>query len=418
MNITGKFFVAIAIIYNTPVVTLSQWENIKTLDGGNPYVFLGSPNGEKLYAGNFWGLYLSSNNGESWSQLSEFPFYGSVHSLVIQGSILFAGTYQFGIFRSDDGGANWTAVNKGIEDIYENASVMSLVCDDSSIYAALFPKYGVYMSSNNGDTWKAINTNLDTTNVRTLALSHTTIYAAGGGSNGKGVLFCSTNRGASWVNKTSALSSQYQIDAVLAIDSNVFVGTYDNGICRSTNNGNDWSTANSGLNQYKISCFASSDNGIYVGLREGGVYVSSDNGDSWTSADHGGPGSITCLAPSGNYLFASDYYSSGVWRCSWDNLLNVNPTADRIPDKIFLFQNYPNPFNPTTAIDYQLPTRSDVTLKVYNVLGEEVSTLVNQKQEAGNYHVIFSGSGLPSGIYFYRLDAGYFKETKKLILLK
>ena len=83
-----------------------------------------------------------------------------------------------------------------------------------------------------------------------------------------------------------------------------------------------------------------------------------------------------------------------------------------------LSQNYPNPFNPTTMIDYQLPINSHVVLKVFDVLGREVKTLVNGRQNAGNHAVAFDGSRLPSGVYFYRLQAGSYSSTKKLLLLK
>jgi len=90
----------------------------------------------------------------------------------------------------------------------------------------------------------------------------------------------------------------------------------------------------------------------------------------------------------------------------------------RIPEIFSLFQNYPNPFNPTTTIKYQIPEISIVTLKVYDVLGSEVATLVNEKRLAGTYEVEFDGNGLLSGIYFYHLRAGSFVETKKMILIK
>lgn len=83
-----------------------------------------------------------------------------------------------------------------------------------------------------------------------------------------------------------------------------------------------------------------------------------------------------------------------------------------------LYNNYPNPFNPSTVISYQLPALSQVTLKVYDVLGREVATLVNQKQVAGNYEVEFNAKGLSSGIYFYKMTAGNFTSIKKMILLK
>jgi len=81
-------------------------------------------------------------------------------------------------------------------------------------------------------------------------------------------------------------------------------------------------------------------------------------------------------------------------------------------------QNYPNPFNPSTKISYQIPTKNLVTLKVYDILGREVATLVNAQQNAGQYVATFDGSRLASGVYFYRIQAGTYINTKKLLLLK
>ena len=83
-----------------------------------------------------------------------------------------------------------------------------------------------------------------------------------------------------------------------------------------------------------------------------------------------------------------------------------------------LKQNYPNPFNPSTIISYSIPQNAFVTLKVYNILGNEVSTLVNEQKAAGNYNVTFNASQLSTGIYFYTLQSENYSETKKLILMK
>ena len=111
----------------------------------------------------------------------------------------------------------------------------------------------------------------------------------------------------------------------------------------------------------------------------------------------------------------------------WYQAKTINTEVEQITDdlpKIYnLFQNYPNPFNPSTIIKYSIPnveTRhaSSVQLKVYNVLGQEVITLVNEQQKPGHYEVIFDATNLPSGTYFYRITAGNFIATKKLLLLK
>jgi Secretion system C-terminal sorting domain len=83
-----------------------------------------------------------------------------------------------------------------------------------------------------------------------------------------------------------------------------------------------------------------------------------------------------------------------------------------------LNQNYPNPFNPSTTISFSLKEKSFVTLKVFDILGKEVSTVVNEQLPTGTHQIEFDGSGLKSGIYFYEIRANYFRDVKKLLLLK
>jgi len=97
--------------------------------------------------------------------------------------------------------------------------------------------------------------------------------------------------------------------------------------------------------------------------------------------------------------------------------VDVEPVASII-NYYKLQQNYPNPFNPTTTIKYQIPELSFVILKVYDVLGNEIETLVNKEKAVGNYEVNFNAASLPSGVYFYRLQAGNFVDIKKMVLLK
>jgi hypothetical protein len=92
--------------------------------------------------------------------------------------------------------------------------------------------------------------------------------------------------------------------------------------------------------------------------------------------------------------------------------------STKLPKEFNLSQNYPNPFNPSTKIEFKLPHKSFVTLKVFDVLGNEIATLVNEEKPSGSYEVEFDASKLPSGIYFYRIQAGSFVETKKMLLLR
>jgi photosystem II stability/assembly factor-like uncharacterized protein len=96
----------------------------------------------------------------------------------------------------------------------------------------------------------------------------------------------------------------------------------------------------------------------------------------------------------------------------------VNAVGSEVPDSYSLGQNYPNPFNPRTAIRFQVAGNSDVVIKVFDVQGREVRTLVNERMQAGIYEVDFDGTGLNSGVYFYQMRAGKYSETKRMILIK
>lgn len=100
------------------------------------------------------------------------------------------------------------------------------------------------------------------------------------------------------------------------------------------------------------------------------------------------------------------------------NLLVRNFKGEGIPIVYDLAQNYPNPFNPSTTIRYQIPQDGIVTLKIYDILGSEVATLVNEEKVAGKYEVNFNASSLASGVYIYKIQAGSFINSKKMLLLK
>ena len=99
-------------------------------------------------------------------------------------------------------------------------------------------------------------------------------------------------------------------------------------------------------------------------------------------------------------------------------LTSASDVAIGVPSTFALHQNYPNPFNPSTTISYTLPVQSFVTLKVFNVLGQEVATLVNGIESPGSKSVRFDGGRLPSGVYFYRLQAGSYSGTRMLLIVK
>ncbi len=112
-------------------------------------------------------------------------------------------------------------------------------------------------------------------------------------------------------------------------------------------------------------------------------------------------------------------------RTPLDIVYEINPSVvlpvdegKLLPSTISLDQNYPNPFNPSTTIKYSIPNQTNVTIKVFDVLGSEIITLLNEEKPAGNYEVTWDASGFSSGVYFYKLSAGKYVETRKMLLLK
>ena len=101
-----------------------------------------------------------------------------------------------------------------------------------------------------------------------------------------------------------------------------------------------------------------------------------------------------------------------------DFVTDVEDITETLPTVYSLDQNYPNPFNPATMINFSVPKEEFVTLNVYNSIGQQVATLVNESKTAGTYRVDFNAANLSSGIYFYKITAGNFTETKKMILMK
>jgi hypothetical protein len=120
----------------------------------------------------------------------------------------------------------------------------------------------------------------------------------------------------------------------------------------------------------------------------------------------------------GNISSSQNINLIGFWYTAEGFVTDIQEGQNPLPTEYFLAQNYPNPFNPSTKITYSIQERSNVSIKVFDLLGSEVEELVKGEIEAGTYDINFNASNLPSGIYFYRLQAGDFVQTRKMILLK
>lgn len=208
-------------------------------------------------------------------------------------------------------------------------------------------------------------------------------------------------------------------------DGSILAGTYGKGVFRSTNNGATWSIINNGLRgRFMYSIVIDGNNNAFVATWAGGVYVSTNNGESWYTVGLNGANvsSLIVASAAGRGTSSSAVLyagtASGVIYKNENPLSNVKQVNTMVPEEFAMMQNYPNPFNPATNIVFDVPFESKVTLKVYNVLGEEIRTLINSDYKAGRYSVEFDARSLSSGVYIYRLSAGSVNITKKMLLQK
>lgn len=249
------------------------------------------------------------------------------------------------------------------------------------------------------------------------------------GNNVAASMIVTTDGGTTWNNRTvSGLSGTFT--SGLAFKDDKLTGLLATSaslpnIARTTNGGVSWTVLNigAGVTGYCNLKWIDGTNTCYLSGQTGAggvVKKSTDGGLTWTTMTTSGLTGITHMEfrRVGTTVYGYAVTSSGVVLKLTDMVTVVSNTNSLIPSEFELGQNYPNPFNPTTKINFSIPTASNVTLKVYDALGKEVSSVVNEFKPAGNYTADFTANNLNSGVYFYTLNAGNFTATKKLMLVK
>ena len=480
----------------------AQWVQTVTFSGSVQALAV---SGTNIFAGIWFpGVYLSTDNGATWTEVNSGLTDTDIFALVVSGTNLFAGaesgggTEQGGVFLSTNNGTTWTSVSTGLTD----PDIMSLAVSGANLFAGTWGG-GAFLSTNNGGNWTAINSGLTHPVVYAFGINGVNIFAGTGG----GGVFLSTNNGASWTAVNSGLTN-LDVRSFAFIGSNIFAATYGGGVFLSTNNGTSWTTVNTGLTYPGVLSFAVSDANLFAGTACGGVFLSTDNGTSWTDVNEGDLTSqcVYSLTVKDSNLFAGTYQGY-VWRrplsemivpveltnftaktngadviLDWSTATELNNSGFEVqkksgseewysigfiqgsgttqqrhnysftdysispgiysyrlkqtdfdgsfefspevevevssPKEFILEQNYPNPFNPSTAIRYSLPVQSRVILKIYDVLGREVATLVDDIQDAGFRTVEWDANGIASGMYFYRIVAGDIRAIRRMVLIK
>jgi len=391
-------------------------------------------------------LYLTTDGGNNWFA-RKLPNTLEVNDDLIDISIIGKDKIWFctmgrkagKIFRTTDGGFNWqlqfydTTVSSYMNyiEMFDSLNGMAMGDPADSSKPALFLK-----TTNGGNDWISKNTSY------LIGLRSFDIW--------RGVDFVDMNIGYFYKNNNiyRTINSGENWEVILdtafcqllkGYDENILLGEEPNAgdygtMYRTLDGGQNWES-----NQYDFLRWGSDieyipGNPAYVwysslGYYSSPVFFSSDTGKTWVEefrVDNLVFNDIVFTDENNGWLLANQPGTgrrTRIFRTTNGGqggiILSVdeNSSAD-MPDEFILMQNFPNPFNPTTNIKYQIPEINFVTLKVYDVLGNEIASLVKEEKPAGSYDVDFNASSLSSGIYFYRLQVGSFVETKKMVLMK
>ncbi len=337
---------------------------------------------------------------------------------------LFVSKVSASLFRSTNNGESWSIV------AFEDTVVWNVLITDQNIIYAIIDLEGLMRSYDYGSTWEVLPYY---SNYWSRALEEGTdaeIYFTALG-NDPITLYKISSDGTTITplidDINTILSNSLSVsDGIIFLADNVDGGR--GGIYRSTDSGINWENVASEPRAY---CIYAKSNGIVYSGSDLGLYYSTDFGDTWsnTSYQRDSLGNIREIEEDqyGKLFFGTN---KGLYNVDIITAIE-NEENPQIPKEFSLSQNFPNPFNPVTVIKYEIPgqARNDnmnVQLKVYDILGNEIATLVNEEKHAGSYGVEFDGSNFASGIYIYRLTAGNpstssgqgFTASKKLILLK
>jgi len=381
-------------------------------------------------------IYRTSDSGDNWvMQDSVWEFGIALYAL--NDSTALYGDYSRGIIRrTSDRGATWSTVDSSRYYIYDFKFIDSSTGFAVGGLISSADTAVVEKTTDGGETWGTIsqvfigvgsNKNFDFESISLVDAS--TFWAVTYGGN----IYKSTDGGNNWAFQDSirvADAGQPLRDIqFINADSGWAVGGIagDAVMAITTDGGANWTS--SILSAYSSGSIqeihmTDSQTGWFVSKSNGASYLAktTDGGNTWQdqtpaiqNITFDGFQSMSVVNDTVSYV-VGDF--SNVWKTTTDGVTAVDNTGSAKITNFYLAQNYPNPFNPTTVIRYQMPKAGFVSIKLYDILGREVKTLVNESKGAGSYNVTFNAENLSSGVYIYQMKAGGFISSKKLVLMK
>ena len=379
------------------------------------------------------------------------PYFGRSYAAWVK----FAPPFPLQFSYTDDGGLNWSTpvqINNPIQrsaggDITMGPDGIVYVCWAGVTFVSPFTEdfVGVAASSNGGSSWQVNEDAFDMNgisgalstkgNIRVNGLPNIAVDTTGGPRN-------------NWIY---IVTTQKDLEPAGSDPDIVLNRSSDGGLTWSTGKRVNQDELNNGAIQYFPAVHVDKYGGLNIIFYDDrnttsdstSVFLarSDDGGDNWREFEisdrnfkplpigglgQGYQGDNICITSSNDQIWPAWMDNrTGIYQI-WTVPIEISSvnveTTNKVPFEFSLKQNYPNPFNPSTKIKYSIPQASSVAIKVFDIIGNEIETLVKEEKPAGEYEVEFSaiggGSGLPSGVYFYQLKAGSFIQTKKMVLLK
>jgi photosystem II stability/assembly factor-like uncharacterized protein len=418
-SVTGAIF----LFLFTASAVFSQWasqssgtqyplQSIYFINSNTGFVGSQSNNTQTFVGGE---IIRTTNGGMSWQQvlldthgrISDFHFFNSNTGFAVGGSYSMVGR----IFKTTNGGVNWSNITP--------ASITSYLWDIqfiNQLTGFVSGTYGVFKTTDGGVEWTPIFSmdhkviNLSRSRISFID-ANTGYYLADSGKVHKTV-----NGGINWQQMRNSEDFRFADIKFLNVNTGLICG--ENGkFYKTTDAGNSWNNIDLGLSSFLFGLHFNDQNTGYLSAQRY-AFKTTNGGNNWTNIFDVGSRllySVYFTDANTGYM-ASD--TGTVYKTTTGGVIGINPISTQIPNDFSLSQNYPNPFNPTTNIKFAVPRASFVKLAVYDMLGREVESLVNEQLSPGTYEVNWNAVKFSSGIYLYKLTTNDFNMVKKMSLIK
>lgn len=361
----------------------------------------------------------TTNGGNNWS--NQFITSLGIYSVYFtSASTGITGGGSGNIFKTTNSGTNWIVQTFGT-----GPGIFSIHFPDVNTGYVAGANDLVRKTTDAGSNWVTLSMGVGTTTSIFFTDANTGYRTRVEGGTGR--VDKTTNGGFIWTNSTF-INSIY-LGAIRFVDMNTGYAVGESGTVRKTTNaGGSWLAQSTGSTSHILYSVyfidAATGYAVGAGLNLSTLIVKTTNGgNNWTNQSP----NYNLILLSVYFIDANTGYAVGqngvIFKTTTGGVTGIHPISNEVPTSFKLYQNYPNPFNPNTNIKFDVASNgrrqtSTVRMIIYDILGREVAMPVNEKLNPGTYEVDFDGTNYPSGIYYYRLSAGEYTETKRMALVK